>query len=396
MGSAVIAVVAWPGWPNPGTPSRSSRAPAVSAAPVRPVPRDVIGLERAAEMMSALSGAPVSTGFIPSCPARPDTALTTAGFEEELKAALREQEVLGTEETPAPPTASGAAAEKDEDCTDPQVFTVRTMRAYTRGRPGDPVEDLSADLVWYGAVGTRTKRAITSFDILDSFCGFLVRDDFGGYISYDKKLAGVRQCLSHYADIGIRAICSGISTTPTTSTRTARRGPVRSPTPCARRSTRSTPPAATTPTSTPTSSPGPGRRHSFDQGVAVGIPINLSWPDASNARSTRCGCSPPAPTSHRRTTDPRPPSAASSLQACRQRCFKRDWIVDLDVKAFFDSVPWDLMLKAVARHTDQKWVMLYVERWFKAPILMPDGTMVARIEGTPQGGLCAAFARRAW
>ena len=62
-------------------------------------------------MMSALSGAPVSTGFVPSCPARPDTALTTAGFEEELKAALREQEVLGTDETPAPPTASGAAAQ---------------------------------------------------------------------------------------------------------------------------------------------------------------------------------------------------------------------------------------------------------------------------------------------
>ncbi len=71
---------------------------------------------------------------------------------------------------------------------------------------------------------------------------------------------------------------------------------------------------------------------------------------------------------------------------CRQRCFKRDWVVDLDVKAFFDSVPWDLMLKAVARHTTQKWVMLYVERWLKAPMLMPDGTLAHRVEGTPQGG----------
>jgi group II intron reverse transcriptase/maturase len=71
---------------------------------------------------------------------------------------------------------------------------------------------------------------------------------------------------------------------------------------------------------------------------------------------------------------------------CRERCFKRDWVVDLDVKAFFDSVSWELMLKAVACHTDQKWVLLYVERWLKAPMLMPDGTTLARVKGTPQGG----------
>jgi RNA-directed DNA polymerase len=58
----------------------------------------------------------------------------------------------------------------------------------------------------------------------------------------------------------------------------------------------------------------------------------------------------------------------------------------LDVKAFFDSVPWDLMLKAVERHTDSKWVRLYVERWLKAPMLMPDGSLKARMKGTPQGG----------
>jgi RNA-directed DNA polymerase len=75
-----------------------------------------------------------------------------------------------------------------------------------------------------------------------------------------------------------------------------------------------------------------------------------------------------------------------AVRVCRRRCFKRDWVVDLDVKAFFDSVPWDLMLKAVARHTDQKWVMLYVERWLKAPMLMPDGTLAQRVKGTPQGG----------
>ena len=83
-------------------------------------------------------------------------------------------------------------------------------------------------------------------------------------------------------------------------------------------------------------------------------------------------------------------SPEDAVGVCRGRCFKKDWVVDLDVKAFFDSVSWELMLKAVARHTDQKWVMLYVERWLKAPMRMPDGTMVTRVKGTPQGGLCAA------
>ena len=79
-------------------------------------------------------------------------------------------------------------------------------------------------------------------------------------------------------------------------------------------------------------------------------------------------------------------SPIDAVRVCRERCWRKDWVVDLDVKAFFDSVPWDLMLKAVARHTDQKWVLLYVERWLKAPMLMPKGTLVTRVKGTPQGG----------
>lgn len=79
-------------------------------------------------------------------------------------------------------------------------------------------------------------------------------------------------------------------------------------------------------------------------------------------------------------------SPVDAVRVCRERCFKRDWVVDLDVKAFFDSVPWGLMLKAVARHTTQRWVMLYVERWLKAPMLMPGGTLAERTKGTPQGG----------
>jgi RNA-directed DNA polymerase len=79
-------------------------------------------------------------------------------------------------------------------------------------------------------------------------------------------------------------------------------------------------------------------------------------------------------------------SPVDAVRVCRQRCFKRDWVVDMDVRAFFDSVSWELMLKAVARHTDQNWVLLYVQRWLQAPMLRPDGTLVARVMGTPQGG----------
>ena len=60
-------------------------------------------------------------------------------------------------------------------------------------------------------------------------------------------------------------------------------------------------------------------------------------------------------------------------------------MVDLDIRAFFDSVPWDLMIKAVAHHTDERWVLLYIERWLKAPLQMPEGTLVTREKGTPQG-----------
>ena len=59
------------------------------------------------------------------------------------------------------------------------------------------------------------------------------------------------------------------------------------------------------------------------------------------------------------------------------------WI--LTFEAFFDRVPWDLVLKAVAHHTDQRWVLLYVERWLKAPLQREDGSLVERDRGTPQG-----------
>ena len=84
----------------------------------------------------------------------------------------------------------------------------------------------------------------------------------------------------------------------------------------------------------------------------------------------------------------RPKKAAlDAIEVCRQRCWKKDWVIDLDVQKFFDTVPWDLIVKAVEAVTDTAWVLLYVKRWLAAPLQYPDGTLVERDKGTPQGSL---------
>jgi RNA-directed DNA polymerase len=86
-------------------------------------------------------------------------------------------------------------------------------------------------------------------------------------------------------------------------------------------------------------------------------------------------------------------SALDAVARCRQRCWKKDWVIDLDVAKFFDSVPWDLMVKAVQANitTEQRWVLLYVKRWLAAPIQQPDGTLAGRDRGTPQGSAVSPF-----
>jgi RNA-directed DNA polymerase len=80
-------------------------------------------------------------------------------------------------------------------------------------------------------------------------------------------------------------------------------------------------------------------------------------------------------------------SPLDAVARCRERCWRRDWVIDMDVAQFFDSVDHDLMVKAVEANItpDQKWVGLYVRRWLKAPIQLPDGRLADRDRGTPQG-----------
>lgn len=78
-------------------------------------------------------------------------------------------------------------------------------------------------------------------------------------------------------------------------------------------------------------------------------------------------------------------SALDAVAGCRQRCWEYDWVIDLDVQAFFDSVAWDLVVKAVLAVTDSPWVLLYVKRWLAAPLQHVNGTLEQREKGTPQG-----------
>ena len=80
-------------------------------------------------------------------------------------------------------------------------------------------------------------------------------------------------------------------------------------------------------------------------------------------------------------------SALDAVGTARQRCWSADWVIDLDIKAFFDSIPHELVEQAVAHHTDLPWVRLYIARWLCAPVQRPDGTVEVRTKGTPQGGV---------
>ena len=217
---------------------------------------DVIGIERAADLMGALFRAPVSTGFVSRCLVRLDAALIAAGFEDALKDGLKAAEVLGIDETPAPLATAAASA---EGCGNPHVYAVRTMRAYTCGGP---------DLVWYGAAGNRTKAAIAGFGILDGYRGVLVRDDYGGYLSYDAGLAGVQQCLAHL----YRYLDDAYTIDPQSQVWTRQAGDALREAATAVRAARAGNHASLDPTLLAR------LRHSYDQAVAFGISVNLSRP----------------------------------------------------------------------------------------------------------------------
>lgn len=60
-------------------------------------------------------------------------------------------------------------------------------------------------------------------------------------------------------------------------------------------------------------------------------------------------------------------SAHQAVESCRQRCWRSNWVLDLDIKGVFDAIDHDLLMRAVKTHTSERWVVLYLQRWLQAP-----------------------------
>ncbi|BBI17900.1 Retron-type reverse transcriptase [Neochlamydia sp. S13] len=80
-------------------------------------------------------------------------------------------------------------------------------------------------------------------------------------------------------------------------------------------------------------------------------------------------------------------SALEAVGVARQRCWRNDYVIDLDIKGFFDNLDHELVMRAVKKHTESKWILLYIERWLKAPAQDADGKLMKRDRGSPQGGV---------
>jgi RNA-directed DNA polymerase len=80
-------------------------------------------------------------------------------------------------------------------------------------------------------------------------------------------------------------------------------------------------------------------------------------------------------------------SGLEAVGVARERCWKYDWVIDIDIKGFFDNIDHELMMKAVSKHTKEPWVLLYIQRWLQAPMQETDGSTTMRTKGTPQGGV---------
>jgi RNA-directed DNA polymerase len=80
-------------------------------------------------------------------------------------------------------------------------------------------------------------------------------------------------------------------------------------------------------------------------------------------------------------------SALQAVGKARERCWEYNWVLDLDIKGFFDNLDHDIMMTLLKKHTEEKWIIMYIERWLKAPSQLEDGTLIERTKGTPQGGV---------
>lgn len=165
-------------WAAPGT---VVYGPNVNAACVLLSNYGTVPVERTAEMMAMLLGAPVSTGFVCQANKRLADALATGGYDQAVKAALAAAKVLAADETPVEVIAGNVDDDGQPVPGSPHIFTV-----------GDP-----DGLMWLTAIGSRSNESILGAGILNSFTGVLVRDDYHGYHQFDAQLDAVQLCCAH-------------------------------------------------------------------------------------------------------------------------------------------------------------------------------------------------------
>ncbi len=80
-------------------------------------------------------------------------------------------------------------------------------------------------------------------------------------------------------------------------------------------------------------------------------------------------------------------SAHQALTKTQERCRQQAWVLDMDIKGFFDNIDHRLLMQAVEKHVKEDWIKLYIQRWLTVPVRHPDGRIEARTKGTPQGGV---------
>lgn len=169
--------------PPYGQAGTVSYGPGVNAAAVLLASEGNVPAERAAMLMSALLGAPVSAGFVARAHERLAGRLEAAGFDDAVKVALRAEPVLCADETP--------------------VNVIRNAGQDGQIRPGSPhvvtIRAPDERLIWYGAAHSRSAAAIKGLGVMDGYAGILVRDDYAGWAQFDAQLAGVQQCCQHLA-----------------------------------------------------------------------------------------------------------------------------------------------------------------------------------------------------
>ncbi|MGH3899349.1 MAG: IS66 family transposase [Pseudonocardiaceae bacterium] len=153
--------------------------PNLNAAAILLAGEGNVPIERTAMLIEALLGTPVSAGFVARALERFAQRLAAAGFDEAMKAALRAEDVVCADETPTNVIYKDTDEHGQPVAGSPHAVTVRTP---------------DARLVWYAALGSRSKTALAGLGVLEGYAGYLVRDDYTGWHQFDTQLAGVQQC----------------------------------------------------------------------------------------------------------------------------------------------------------------------------------------------------------